>query len=330
MSKMDPQTALPIAERAVAAACSLCRSVAAAPRAALTKDDRSPVTLADYGSQAVLSRLLGRAFPDIPVVGEETADALRDPDNRQLTEDILDAVRVILPEETAGGLLDQIDRGRHPGGARGVFWTIDPIDGTKGFLRGDQYAVALALIEDGEVRLGVLGCPNLPLRSLRPSGSQGCLFSAIRGRGAIMRTLDTMESFPIRVNQIDDPAHASFCESVESAHQAHGQSARVAQRLGVTVPPCRIDSQCKYGALARGDAAIYLRLPSAAGYQEKIWDHAAGAILVEEAGGTVTDAQGQALDFSRGRLLTRNRGIIATNGRIHRAVVRAVNEVAPL
>lgn len=51
------------------------------------------------------------------------------------------------------------------------------------------------------------------------------------------------------------------------------------QKLGVQAPPVRIDSQAKYGALARGDGAIYLRFPHK-GYREKIWDHAAGSIVV--------------------------------------------------
>jgi 3'-phosphoadenosine 5'-phosphosulfate (PAPS) 3'-phosphatase len=58
------------------------------------------------------------------------------------------------------------------------------------------------------------------------------------------------------------------------------------QVLGVTAPPCRIDSQAKYGAMARGDAAIYLRFPHA-GYREKIWDHAAGCCVIEGAAGQV-------------------------------------------
>lgn len=51
------------------------------------------------------------------------------------------------------------------------------------------------------------------------------------------------------------------------------------QVLGVKAPPVRIDSQAKYGAMARGDAVIYLRFPHL-GYREKIWDHAAGAIVI--------------------------------------------------
>ena len=130
-----------------------------------------------------------------------------------------------------------------------------------------------------------------------------------------------------RVSDVDDPRCAAFCESVESGHSSHGDSARIAALLGVQAPPYRIDSQCKYAAVSRGDASIYLRLPTRADYQEKIWDHGAGSIVVEEAGGTVTDVTGTPLDFSLGRTLANNRGIIATNGRFHDEVVSAVQSV---
>ena len=63
-------------------------------------------------------------------------------------------------------------------------WTLDPIDGTKGFLRGEQYAVCLALLVDAKVQVGIMGCPNLPLDASKPDGPKGCLFIAVRGHGA--------------------------------------------------------------------------------------------------------------------------------------------------
>jgi 3'(2'), 5'-bisphosphate nucleotidase len=214
-----------------------------------------------------------------------------------------------------------LDRGGHAGGS-GRFWTLDPIDGTKGFLRAEQYAVALALIDGGAVRLGVLGCPNLP-----GSGEQGCIAIAADGQGATLRGLTNATERPIRVSSIVDPAGAAFCESVEAAHSSHGDAARITAQLGITRPPLRMDSQCKYVAVARGDAEIYLRLPTRADYEEKIWDHAAGELLVREAGGMVSDVLGRPLDFSRGRTLQRNRGAIATNGALHAAVVSATRPV---
>ena len=97
--------------------------------------------------------------------------------------------------------------------------------------------------------------------------------------------------------------------------------------LNITAPPYRIDSQCKYAAVARGDAAIYLRLPTKPGYVEKIWDHAAGVCVIEEAGGKVTDVHGKDLDFSRGRRLENNTGVVVSNGQFHEDVVRAVQRV---
>lgn len=63
-------------------------------------------------------------------------------------------------------------------------WTLDPIDGTKGFLRGEQYAVCLALLVDGKAQVSVMGCPNLPTEMNKPEGDKGCLFIAVRGQGA--------------------------------------------------------------------------------------------------------------------------------------------------
>jgi 3'(2'), 5'-bisphosphate nucleotidase len=90
-----------------------------------------------------------------------------------------------------------------------------------------------------------------------------------------------------------------------------------------------MDSQCKYAAVARGDADVYLRIPTSATYREKVWDHAAGVCVVREAGGRVTDVRGEDLDFARGRTLEGNAGVVVTNGRIHDDVMAAVRAECP-
>ena len=318
-----------VAVEAVIKACRLCEAVASVlvSEETLAKKDRSPVTVADFGAQAVVSAELQSSFPNDPLVGEESASDLRTEAGGSVKAKVVQHARDMLPRLDEAQVLDAIDHGTYEGGAKGRHWTLDPVDGTKGFLRRDQYAVALALIEEGKPVLGVLGCPNLLLDSARPDGARGCLFIGVKGQGATMKPIDGGTETTIAVTKTADPARASFCESVESGHSSQDDAAKIAELLGVAAPPYRIDSQCKYAAVARGDASIYLRLPTRADYQEKIWDHAAGWMVITEAGGRVSDVRGQPLDFSIGRTLEKNEGVVATNGGLHDKVITAVRQV---
>jgi 3'(2'), 5'-bisphosphate nucleotidase len=135
------------------------------------------------------------------------------------------------------------------------------------------------------------------------------------------------ERIPIHVSREADPRRARFCESVESAHSSHSNAASVAELLGIKRAPLRLDSQAKYAVVASGEAEIYLRLTGHSGYVENIWDHAAGALVIEEAGGRVTDVNGSPLDFRQGSRLERNVGIVATNGHVHNDVLAALHRV---
>ena len=228
------------------------------------------------------------------------------------------------PQATSKQICEWIDGGN--GDVSERYWTLDPIDGTKGFLRNDQYAIALALVENGEVQVGVLACPALPLRWNTPDDVGGVLFAAVRGAGAIMTALDGGPPSPIRVDTSAKPETLRFVESVESAHGDHALQDSIAKAIGIKQNSLRMDSQAKYGAVARGDAALYLRLPSkhSPDYREKIWDHAAGTLIVEEAGGKVTDMTGRPLDFASDRRMWNNRGVVVSNGTVHAAVLEAL------
>ncbi|MBC8423011.1 3'(2'),5'-bisphosphate nucleotidase [bacterium] len=330
MSDPTPQShaaELRVALAAVREAGLLCRDVQARiDPGVLEKTDRSPVTVADYGSQALVCRALGDAFPDDPVIGEEDAAALRDPANAA----VMDRVAVHVQDRRADATPDAIRAWIDHGSSRDFaarYWTLDPIDGTKGFLRGQHYAVALALVVGGRLELAALGCPNLGT-SLDGDRGAGTVLTAVRGHGtwAWPMTGDG-EPAPAHVSELADPAGLRFCESVEAAHSSHSDAARIADLLGVTAAGVRVDSQVKYGVTARGEADAYLRLPRSAAYVEKIWDHAAGALVVQEAGGRVSDIQGRDLDFSRGYQLTENRGVIVSNGKLHEAVLGAIREL---
>ena len=316
-----------------------------------SKDDKSPVTIGDYGAQALIIGAIRKSFPADEIVGEEEASSLRE--NQNLTDQIWELVRTTRLEDTVsdkklGGqfqnaeqMLQAIDAGKSAGGAKGRIWALDPIDGTKGFLRGGQYAVCLALIVDGEVKLGVLACPNLPVDDSAPLSAEagekggdgprrGVLFAAVAGKGAWSRPLGTgalEPSQPILTRPVSDITQATFCESVEAGHSSHGDQAAIAKKLGIHKESVRMDSQAKYGSIARGAGDLYLRLPVRADYEEKIWDHAAGDLIVREAGGQVTDAEGKRLDFGKGRTLRDNKGVVAAPAAVHDHVLDAVKTV---
>lgn len=343
---------LEVAELAVQRAAILTKKVFhEKAKGTVSKDDKSPVTIGDFGAQALIIQAIKKNFPDDEVVGEEEASSLRD--NHKLRDEIWALVKDTKltdanaekelggPVESVDAMLDAIDAGNSAGGSTGRIWALDPIDGTKGFLRGGQYAVCLALMVDGEVKVGALGCPNLPVDDSAPltadSGmdqtdaeGKGVLFSAVFGQGATSRPLSTgalAQSKPIHMKPVHDITQATFCESVEAGHSSHGDQAAIAAKLQITKPSVRMDSQSKYGSIARGAGDIYLRLPVSATYQEKIWDHAAGDLIVREAGGQVTDTLGRRLDFSKGRTLAENKGVVAAPSAVHGIVLEVVKDV---
>ncbi|KAH0545221.1 hypothetical protein FGG08_000675 [Glutinoglossum americanum] len=318
----------------------------------VSKDDKSPVTIGDFGAQALVIAAIRHNFPDDEIIAEEESSLLRS--NSDLCDQVWKLVsQISLPngeeDSQLGGplksedaMLDAIDSGKSAGGSTGRIWALDPIDGTLGFLRGGQYAVCLALIQDGEVVVAALGCPNLPIdKTARVINSEsgrgdqsddglGVLFSAVAGHGASIRPLtgeSGAEEQPIQMREPPSLSLATFCEGVESAHSSHNQQKAIAERLGIVAASVQLDSAAKYGVIARGSADIYLRLPRTLSYEEKIWDHAAGYLVVKEAGAEVTDAIGNRIDFGKGRTLVTNKGIVAAPRAIHGKVLEAVRAV---
>ncbi|KAK6152982.1 hypothetical protein DH2020_012621 [Rehmannia glutinosa] len=284
-----------------------------------SKSDRSPVTVADYGSQALVSFILEKELPTMSfslVAEEDSADLCKEESretlhritklvNETLASDGMSDISALSEED----VLMAIDKGKSEGGPHSQHWILDPIDGTNGFIRGDQYAIALALLDKGKVVLAVLACPNLPLVSVTSNGHQ----------------CTSKDKDKVQVTATNNPEEASLFESFEAAHYSHDLSSLIIGKLGVKALPVRIDSQAKYCTLSRGDGAIYMCFPRN-GYHEKIWDHAAGYMVVTEAGGIVVDASGNPLDFSRGRYLDLDTGIIATNQKLMPSLLRALQE----
>jgi len=314
--------AIPIALEAVASAMAITRAVQARVEdvAGHLKDDRSPVTVADYAAQAIVSMVLREGIDDPAlqrIVGEEDGSELATAENTPVRDAVTQAVRSWRPGTSESDVLAAIDACNHDASGD-VWWTLDPVDGTKGFLRGGQYAIALGLLQDGVVEAGILGCPNLSIDPGRDPAiadreGSGLLYGAQRGHGAWeFRDGDpTAAALRITCPAWSDEKAIRCCASVESHHSNKGQTGALLARFENEKVMVRLDSQTKYAVLARGQADAYLRLPTRNDYRERIWDHAGGMLVATEGGAIVTDVRGNELDFSHGACLEQNRGVIA-------------------
>lgn len=327
------------AVEAVRLACQVTRLVQRdlSPASRLTKKDDSPVTVADLAAQAVIAHTLRARLGKATLVGEETASMLRDEmaaGRGGVADAVLQAARTVWSGATLDDVLDAIDLGAAdpPTDSTHGFWTVDPIDGTKGFLRGEQYSVCLAWIEHGAPVHGVVGCPNLSMDLSRPLDEPdpaGVIYAASAGEG-LYETSAGPDDAPLRAYRrlpAADGEPIRLAESADSASDRVDEAERVMALVGELAEPQRVDGQVKYVLVARGQADAYMRLPRKGGHVEWIWDHAAGALLVREAGCEVSDISGRELDFSQGRRLARNRGIIAAPTVLHGRIVEAARVV---
>lgn len=290
-------------------------------RDARTKDDASPVTVADLAAQVLMAHTIGAAEPRR---AEETAAPLEAPGGAALEAALLARVRARWPEATPADLRELLDGPALPGPAT-AHWVMDPVDGTAGFLRGMQYAICLAFLEGGHPTLGVLGCPHLGPQGtpdLATAAPPGRLFAARRGAGTVEIDLggDVRHAVevspwaggPVRVGVPWEPRYTN-AEAVTAWFR----------RAGLEHEPVRVDSQAKYALVARGDVHAYVRIPADEERRENVWDHAAGHVVATEAGARVTDIEGRELDFGRGARLEANRGILCATPAVHAALLEA-------
>jgi len=215
------------------------------------KADATPVTQADREAERAIVEILGRAFPEYGVLGEEFG-------------------------------------GR---GSTDVRWIVDPIDGTKNFVRGiPLWATLIALEERGEVTVGVVHNP-----------ARGDLYTARRGGGA------WKNGERVRVSDVSTLDGAFFVHAGLRLLREAGWWDGFVRLVDATDRQRGFGDYVGYGLLAEGKAEIYLEVDL------KPWDLAAPRILVEEAGGRFTDLAGRPTIYSGTAL--------ATNGRLHDAVL---------
>lgn len=302
---------------AVRQAARVTRHIRETDMGARDKGVHDPVTLADYAAQAVLSRAIARAFPDDAVLGEERAavfDATLDSAGqaavaRYVGEAMGEAV-------TVDQIRAWLEYGRDHDPAR--LWTVDPIDGTKGYIAGRRYAIALSLLVDSLPVVGIVGAPD-------PQAADGGLIFYGQGSAAYVESMRGGKASRVAVSPQTDTRNWRAVESFDKSHGNFSRPAHVYTALGILRENVAgFDSQVKYAMLSCGDAELFLRFPRDEKWVNLAWDHAPGVALLQAAGGVVTDLDGTLLDFSTGAQLSRNRGIVATNGAAHDRVLEAV------
>jgi 3'(2'), 5'-bisphosphate nucleotidase len=178
-----------------------------------------------------------------------------------------------------------------------------------------------------------MGCPNLSAdqgHPLNENDPEGVVYAASKGAGAWEFAKCDQHAEPMRIlsSSYDPDVPLRFCESAEKGHSNRGDSGKIIDNIGTEGEPARLDSQCKYALVARGQADGYLRLPTSKEYVEKIWDHAAGLCIAQEAGALVSDVEGTPLDFTHGARLEKNRGVICAIDGLHQRIIATIDELA--
>jgi 3'(2'), 5'-bisphosphate nucleotidase len=218
------------------------------------KADDSPVTRADEQAEAIIVEILAAAAPDIPVIAEETAE-----------------------------------REGLPGAPPPRFWLVDPLDGTKEFLRRNgEFTVNIALVEGDRPVLGVVHVPAL-----------GETFAAA-GAGTATRQRGDGAPRPIAARAV--PAHGAVVVHSRSHENNDKLEAYLAT---LQAPTTRVSgSAIKFGLIAAGEADLYPRFGPT-----MEWDTAAGQAVLEAAGGSVSAPDGT--PFRYGKPGFRNTGFFA-------------------
>ncbi|KAH6660530.1 hypothetical protein BKA67DRAFT_548325 [Truncatella angustata] len=327
------------------------------------KSDASPVTMADFGAQALLIGALHDAFPDDVFVAEESSDILRA--NSELLDRVWELVTSVndldgLPlPSSKQDMVELIDLGSsgskaaESGSER--IWILDPVDGTKTFMTGNQYAVCLCLMEDGKQKVGVLGCPNLLYDTATPIVAEdivdvdgnGLIVAAVAGQGTFCAPLDSFADenarTALKLNTVPPyPGTMRFIDSMASEHISKLHHERLYQR-GFPDAPHRMGAindilwpedisamQMKYIAIALNAADATFWIPADKEFYGSVWDHAGGQLILEEAGGVVTDSAGNRFVFSKGRrtFAGGNWGfVVARSPEIHKFVLTEVQNL---
>ncbi|MDZ7612033.1 MAG: 3'(2'),5'-bisphosphate nucleotidase CysQ [Candidatus Moranbacteria bacterium] len=214
--------------------------------------------------------------------------------NKILCENLAGAGYPILSEENE----DDLDRLKI-----GKVWIIDPLDGTMDFVQETgEFSVMAALAENGRPALGAVYLP-----------ATGELYWSEKGKGAFLE-IGANQSEKLETTSIDDSKKARM---VVSRNHLKPEDEQISQKLGINKMKKVGSNGIKIGLIAKGEAELFLNTGSGMGE----WDLCAPEIILEEAGGEVTDKRGRKIQYNKNEPYLKE-GIVASNGRFHESVLR--------
>ncbi|MDX1971153.1 MAG: inositol monophosphatase family protein [Candidatus Sumerlaeia bacterium] len=244
-----------------------------------TKEDNSPVSIADLLHQTQLQELLSTQFPEDGLISEES------PEFMEQTFQEASAVSRQFYGHTLGAALNHVqERGST------CTWVFDPIDGTKGYLKGRYYAIALAFFWKDVPLFGAMAIPH---QESTLHGFSRSLAFALKGHGTWIASLESPETplDQLPFHRVDAQKRTTNGELKLGMSLEHGDG--LAERFAnAGYTQIKIDSQAKYLAVATGDLDAYVRQTRSDRDGDLLWDHLPGMMLVQEAGGFVGSFDG--------------------------------------
>jgi histidinol-phosphatase len=249
---------IPVAIQAVKAAEKLIMKYYQSNLIIEIKSDKTPVTVADKEAEETIKQTIRQAFPDHTFYGEEG---------------------------------EKVELSDH----KGFTWIIDPIDGTKHFVRGiPLFGTSLALMHDGEIIVGVTNVPALQELTYAAIG-EGAYLNITKLQVSDIATIEDAYVNSGRLKYFKAKGNLDqFLELSEKAQCSRG-----------------IGDIWSYHLLSQGRIEVMVEASI------KFWDIAAAKIIVEEAGGKMTQLDGQSIDY-------RSQDVLATNGQLHDFVISSL------
>lgn len=296
-------------------------------RTPLAKKDGSQVTPADIALQIVVVRHLRERLGLVRIIAEETLASLSGDSTAW------HHVEVAMEEFAAwwGWPLanrEELERLLLLGSEfhAGPYWSIDPIDGTSGWVDGRACCTCIAHVQDGQADLGGIVMAPAPPDWINavPAVREGIALVAGRGRGCWALRFDESGALldGTRVARGSSHRPPVWLCSVRGGPRTD-RAQRILHRAGCAGATLPIDSQCKYGLVALGVGDVAMRAARPGTAPEQAWDHAAGMLLAAEAGAAATDMQGATVAFDEAGLLSLNMGTLACGADIHPAILGA-------